>query len=69
MSAVASYSRSQRAAAAAAIVDSAGQRWGLLPYQVVRAADAAAVRVLRNQSVAGAVAAVRRAARAKVGAA
>ncbi len=69
MSAVATYPRTERARAAAAIVDRAGKRWGLLPYQVVIAADAAAVRVLRNQSVAGAVAAVRRAARAQGGAA
>ncbi|WP_242875780.1 hypothetical protein [Stenotrophomonas maltophilia] len=68
--AVAHHSNAQRAAAAAGIVARAGRRWGLLPYQVVVAASIAANAVLRHgQSAAGAVAAVRRAARAKGGAA
>lgn len=71
MSAVlANHSNAQRAAAAAGIVARAGRRWGLLPYQVVIASSVAANGVLRHgQSAAGAVAAVRRAARAKGGAA
>lgn len=68
--ALAHHSNAQRAAAAAGIVARAGQRWGLLPYQVVVAASIAANAVLRQgQSAAGAVAAVRSAARAKAGAA
>ncbi|WP_329867194.1 hypothetical protein [Stenotrophomonas hibiscicola] len=64
------HSNAQRAAAAAGIVARAGRRWGLLPYQVVIAASITANAVLRHgQSAAGAVAAVRRAARAKGGAA
>ncbi|OBU64355.1 hypothetical protein A9K58_17340 [Stenotrophomonas maltophilia] len=67
---LARHSNAQRAAAAAGIVARAGRRWGLLPYQVVIAASIAANAVLRHgQSAAGAVAAVRRAARAKGGAA
>mgnify|MGYP000511696399 CR=1 FL=1 len=50
------------------IVARAAGRWGLRPYQVVIAASLAANGVLRQgQSVAGAVAAVRRAARAQAG--
>ncbi|MBA0342098.1 hypothetical protein D7U87_15520 [Stenotrophomonas maltophilia] len=68
--ALAHHSNAQRAAAAAGIVARAGRRWGLLPYQVVIASSIAANAVLRHgQSAAGAVAAVRRAARAKGGAA
>ncbi|MBA0263874.1 hypothetical protein D7T58_07060 [Stenotrophomonas maltophilia] len=68
--ALANHSNAQRAAAAAGIVARAGRRWGLLPYQVVIASSIAANAVLRHgQSAAGAVAAVRRAARAKGGAA
>lgn len=64
------HSKAQRAAAAAGIVARAGRRWGLLPYQVVVAASIAANAVLRHgQSAAGAVAAVRTAARAHRGAA
>lgn len=64
------HSNAQRAAAAAGIVARAGRRWGLLPYQVVVAASIAANAVLRHgQSAAGAVAAVRSAARAQAGAA
>ncbi|PZT41896.1 hypothetical protein A7X92_03735 [Stenotrophomonas maltophilia] len=67
---LAHHSNAQRAAAAAGIVARAGRRWGLLPYQVVIASSIAANAVLRHgQSAAGAVAAVRRAARAKGGAA
>lgn len=71
MSAVlAHHSNAQRAAAAAGIVARAGRRWGLLPYQVVIASSIAANAVLRHgQSAAGAVAAVRSAARAQGGAA
>ncbi|WP_401728565.1 hypothetical protein [Stenotrophomonas muris] len=68
--ALAHHSNAQRAAAAAGIVARAGRRWGLLPYQVVVAASVAANAVLRHgQSAAGAVAAVRSAARAQGGAA
>lgn len=68
--ALAHHSNAQRAAAAAGIVARAGRRWGLLPNQVIAAASFAANAVLRHgQSAAGAVAAVRRAARAKGGAA
>ncbi|MGN7766893.1 hypothetical protein ACTJJM_05255 [Stenotrophomonas sp. 22692] len=68
--ALAHYSNAQRAAAAAGIVARAGNRWGLLPYQVVVASSVAANAVLRHgQSAAGAVAAVRSAARAQGGAA
>lgn len=68
--AIAHHSNAQRAAAAAGIVARAGRRWGLLPYQVVIASSIAANAVLRHgQSAAGAVAAVRRATRAKGGAA
>lgn len=68
--ALAHHSNEQRAAAAARAVAHAGRRWGLLPYQVVVASSIAANAVLRHgQSAAGAVAAVRRAARAKGGAA
>ena len=68
--ALAHHSNAQRATAAAGIVARAGRRWGLLPYQVVIASSIAANAVLRHgQSAAGAVAAVRRAARAKGGAA
>ncbi len=68
--ALANHSNAQRAAAAAGIVARAGRRWGLLPYQVVVAASFAANAVLRQgKSAAGAVAAVRRAARAQAGAA
>jgi len=64
------HSKAQRAAAAAGIVARAGRRWGLLPYQVVVAASFAANAVLRQgKSAAGAVAAVRSAARAQAGAA
>lgn len=64
------HSPGQRAAAAAGIVARAGRRWGLVPYQVVIAASIAANAVLRHgQSAAGAVAAARRAARARTGAA
>lgn len=64
------HSNAQRAAAAAGIVARAGRRWGLLPYQVVVAASFAANAVLlQGKSTAGAVAAVRRAARAQAGAA
>ncbi len=64
------HSNAQRAAAVAGIVSRAGRRWGLLPYQVVIASSVAANAVLRHgQSAAGAVAAARRAARAKAGAA
>lgn len=67
---IAKHSQAQRAAATAGIVARAGRRWGLLPYQVVIASSIAANAVLRHgQSAAGAVAAVRRAARAKGGAA
>ncbi|MDT3432314.1 hypothetical protein ROV94_15710 [Stenotrophomonas maltophilia] len=67
---VAHHSSGQRAAAAAGIVARAGLRWGLLPYQVVIASSIAANSVLQHgQSAAGAVAAVRRAARAQAGAA
>ncbi|MGE8252670.1 MAG: hypothetical protein ACN6RE_08415 [Stenotrophomonas sepilia] len=71
MSAVLAHrSNAQRAAAAAGIVARAGRRWGLLPYQVVIASSIAANAVLRQgKSAAGAVAAARRAARAKAGAA
>lgn len=65
-----SHSNAQRAAAAAGIVARAGQRWGLLPYQVIAAASLTANAVLRQgKSAAGAVAAARRAARAQAGAA
>lgn len=68
--ALAHHSSAQRAAAAAGIVARAGRRWGLLPYQVVIAASIAANAVLRHgHSAAGAVAAVRSAARAQGGAA
>lgn len=68
--ALAHHSNAQRAAAAASIVARAGRRWGLLPYQVVIASSIAANAVLRHgQSAAGAVAAVRTAARAQGGAA
>ena len=68
--ALAHHSNAQRAAAAAGIVARAGRRWGLLPYQVVIASSIAANAVLRQgKSVAGAVAAVRSAARAQAGAA
>lgn len=64
------HSNAQRAAAAARAVAHAGRRWGLLPYQVVIASSIAANAVLRHgQSAAGAVAAVRSAARAQAGAA
>ncbi|CAM0123202.1 conserved hypothetical protein [Stenotrophomonas maltophilia] len=64
------HSNAQRATAAAGIVARAGRRWGLLPYQVVIASSIAANAVLRHgQSAAGAVAAVRSAARAQAGAA
>lgn len=64
------HSNAQRAAAAAGIVARAGRRWGLLPYQVVVAVSFAANAVLRHgQSAAGAVAAVRSAARAQAGSA
>ncbi|ARQ90496.1 hypothetical protein [Stenotrophomonas maltophilia] len=67
---IAHHSNAQRAAAAAGIVARAGRRWGLLPFQVVVAASIAANAVLRQgQSAAGAVAAVRSAARAQAGAA
>jgi hypothetical protein len=67
---IANHSQAQRAAAAAGIVARAGKRWGLLPYQVVVAASIAANAVLRHgQCAAGAVAAVRSAARAQGGAA
>lgn len=67
---IANHSQARRAEAAAGIVARAGKRWGLLPYQVVVAASIAANAVLRQgQSVAGAVAAVRSAARAQGGAA
>lgn len=66
--ALANHSNAQRAAAAAGIVARAGRRWGLLPYQVVVAASFAANAVLRQgKSAAGAVAAVRHAARAQAG--
>lgn len=67
MSAIfADHPNAQRAAAAADIVVRAGRRWGLLPYQVVVAASIAANAVLRHgKSAAGAVAAVRSAARAQ----
>ncbi|MGM3213452.1 hypothetical protein ACS229_27405, partial [Klebsiella pneumoniae] len=65
---IAQHSNAQRAAAAAGIVARAGRRWGLLPYQVVIAVSIAANAVLRQgQSAAGAVAAVRSAARAQGG--
>ncbi|HID8537172.1 TPA: hypothetical protein ACXIMI_002302 [Stenotrophomonas maltophilia] len=68
--ALAHHSNDQRAAAAAGIVARAGRRWGLLPYQVVAAANSAADIVrLQGKSVAGAVSAARRAARAQAGAA
>lgn len=68
--ALAHHSNAQRAAAAAGIVARAGRRWGLLPNQVIAAASFAANAVLRQgRSAAGAVAAVRSAARAKGGAA
>lgn len=68
--ALANHSTAQRAAAAAGIVARAGRRWGLLPNQVVVASSIAANAVLRDgQSAAGAVAAVRSAARAHSGAA
>jgi len=64
--AFANHSTAQRAAAAAGIVARAGRRWGLPPYQVVIASSIAANAVLRHgQSAAGAVAAVRNAARAR----
>ncbi|MDQ7310662.1 hypothetical protein [Stenotrophomonas sp. Sm10] len=67
---IAPHSNAQRAAAAAGIVARAGRRWGLLPNQVIAAASVAANAVLRHgQSAAGAVAAVRSAARAQAGAA
>lgn len=67
---VANHSQAQRAAAAAGIVARAGKRWGLLPYQVVVAASVATNAVLRHgHSAAGAVAAIRSAARAQGGAA
>lgn len=67
---IANHSNEQRAAAAAGAVARAGKRWGLLPYQVVAAASIAANAVLRHgQSAAGAVAAIRNAARAQGGAA
>ncbi|CRD54387.1 hypothetical protein [Stenotrophomonas indicatrix] len=66
---IANHSYEQRAAAAAGAVAQAGKRWGLLLYQVVVAASIAANAVLRHgQSAAGAVSAVRSAARAKGGA-
>jgi len=62
--ALANHSSAQRAAAAAGTVARAGRRWGLLPHQVVIASSIAANAVLRHgQSAAGAVAAVRTAAR------
>lgn len=62
------HSPAQRAAAAAGIVALAGRRWGLIPDQAVIAASIAANAVLRHgQSAAGAVAAVRSAARAQGG--
>ncbi|HEL4830229.1 TPA: hypothetical protein UN269_000110 [Stenotrophomonas maltophilia] len=68
--ALAHHSNAQRAAAAAGIVARAGRRWGLLPNQVIAAASYAANAVLRQgKSAAGAVAAVRSAARAHGGAA
>ncbi len=68
--ALAHHSNAQRAAAAAGIVARAGRRWGLLPYQVIAAASFAANAVLRQgKSAAGAVSAVRSAARAQGGAA
>lgn len=68
--ALAHHSNTQRAAAAAGIVARAGRRWGLLPHQVVTAASIAADIVrLQGKSVAGAVAAARRAARVQAGAA
>ncbi len=68
--ALAYHSNAQRAAAAAGIVARAGRRWGLLPYQVIAAASFAANAVLRQgKSAAGAVSAVRSAARAQGGAA
>lgn len=68
MALLARHSNAQRAAAAAGIVARAGRRWGLLPYQVVVAASIAANAVLKHgQSAAGAVAAVRSAARAQGG--
>lgn len=68
--ALANHSNEQRAAAAARAVAHAGRRWGLLPYQVVIASSIAANAVLRHgQSAAGAVAAVRSAARPQAGAA
>ncbi|HIE1458203.1 TPA: hypothetical protein ACXJST_000106 [Stenotrophomonas maltophilia] len=68
--ALAHHSNAQRATAAAGIVARAGRRWGLLPYQVVAAASFAANAVLRQgKSAAGAVSAVRSAARAQGGAA
>ncbi|MCU1179890.1 hypothetical protein JAK28_12795 [Stenotrophomonas maltophilia] len=68
--ALAHHSNAQRAAAAAGIVARAGRRWGLLPNQVVVASSIAANAVLRQgKSAAGAVAAVRSAARAHGGAA
>lgn len=67
--ALAHHSNAQRAAAAAGIVARAGRRWGLLPYQVVIASSIAANAVLRHgKSAAGAVSAVRSAARAQAGA-
>lgn len=67
--ALAHHSDAQRAAAAAGIVARAGRRWGLLPCQVVAASSIAANAVLRQgKSAAGAVSAVRSAARAQGGA-
>lgn len=67
---IANHSQAQRASVAAGIVILAGPRWGLSARRAVEvAAHHASHRVLQGQSVAGAVAAARRTARAQGGAA
>lgn len=67
---IANHSQAQRASVAAGIVILAGPRWGLSANHAVEvAARHASHRVLQGQSVAGAVAAARRTARAQGGAA